>query len=170
LKSWLKQLVVKQKNLFYKYLNLSRVKTSSYQTISANNDTVVRKWWVVDAEGQVVGRLSSKIAHVLRGKHKPSFTPHVDCGDYIIVINAGKIRFTGNKVNQKEYISYSLYPGGQKREVAKNLLARKPIAIIENAVKGMLPKTKLGSAMFTKLFVYEGAEHNHQAQKPEELK
>ncbi len=145
------------------------MKTSSYQTISANDATVERKWWIVDAEGQVTGRLCSKIAHVLRGKHKPSFTPHVDCGDYVIVINAGKVRFTGAKLLQKEYLTYSLYPGGQKREVAKELLQRRPVKVVENAVKGMLPKTKLGRAMFQKLFVYEGSEHPHQAQKPEQL-
>lgn len=145
------------------------MKTSSYQTVSAKNETVERKWMIVDAEGEIVGRLSSKIAHILRGKHKPYFTPHVDCGDYVIVINADKVRFTGNKMNAKEYISYSMYPGGQKRVKAKDMMERKPIMILESAIKGMLPKTKLGSAMFRKLFVYEDAVHPHQAQKPEPL-
>lgn len=143
--------------------------TLSYRTQSAKKETVERKWYVVDAEGEVVGRLCSKIASVLRGKHKPSYTPHVDTGDCVIVINADKIRFTGSKMDQKEYITYSGYPGGQKRVVARQMLQKKPIAIIENAVKGMLPKNRLGRAMRKKLFVYEGAEHPHQAQKPEPL-
>jgi len=146
------------------------VNTLSYKTKSAKKEEVVRKWMVVDAENQVVGRIASQIAHVLRGKHKPSFTPHVDCGDNVIVINADKIRFTGSKWDQKTYLSYSLYPGGQKSTTAKELMAKKPRAVIENAVRGMLPKTKLGRAMFKKLYVYEGAEHGHEAQKPEPLK
>ncbi|GAB4264295.1 MAG: 50S ribosomal protein L13 [Saprospiraceae bacterium] len=141
--------------------------TLSYKTESAKKETVERKWYVVDAEGQTAGRLFSRIAHVLRGKHKPSFTPHVDTGDYVIVINADKIRFTGNKLQQKEYIHYTGYPGGQRRETAANLLQRKPEAVIENGVKGMLPKNKLGRAMIKKLFVYAGSEHPHAAQKPE---
>lgn len=144
--------------------------TLSYRTVSERKEDVVRKWHVVDAQGEVVGRLCSKIAHVLRGKHKPSYTPHIDTGDYVIVINAGKVRFTGNKWLQKEYLTYSGYPGGQKKINAKDLIAKKPIKIIENAVKGMLPKNKLGRQMYTKLFVYEGAEHPHAAQKPEILK
>lgn len=144
--------------------------TLSYKTKSAKKEEVVRKWYIVDAENQVVGRIASQIAHVLRGKHKPSYTPHVDCGDNIIVINADKIRFTGNKMDQKTYLSYSLYPGGQKSTTAKELMAKKPFGILENAVRGMLPKNKLGRAMFKKLYVYEGDEHNHQAQKPEPLK
>lgn len=144
--------------------------TLSYKTQSAKKETVERKWYVVDAEGEVVGRLCSRIAHVLRGKHKPSYTPHVDTGDYVIVINADKIRFTGNKWNQKEYITYSGYPGGQKRVVARELQEKKHYAVIENAVRGMLPKNRLGRAMFKKLFVYEGTEHPHVAQKPEPLK
>lgn len=143
--------------------------TLSYKTLSANKETVERKWYVVDAEGEVVGRLCSRIAAVLRGKHKPSYTPHVDTGDCVIVINADKVRFTGSKWDQKEYITYSGYPGGQKRKTAKEMLDKKPIAIIENGVKGMLPKNKLGRAMYKKLFVYEGSEHPHQAQKPEEF-
>lgn len=141
--------------------------TLSYKTQSAKKETVERKWYVVDAEGEVVGRLCSKIAHVLRGKHKPSYTPHVDTGDYVIVINADKIRFTGNKWAQKEYITFSGYPGGQKRTIASELHAKKSYAVVENAVKGMLPKNRLGRAMFKKLFVYEGSEHPHVAQKPE---
>lgn len=129
-----------------------------------------RNWYIVDADGQVAGRLFTRIATVLRGKHKPSFTPHVDTGDYVIVINAEKIRFTGNKLDQKEYQRYSGYPGGRKVELAKDLIARRPQAVIERGVKGMLPKTKLGRAMYKKLFVYEGGEHPHVAQKPEPFK
>ncbi|MEM9991130.1 MAG: 50S ribosomal protein L13 [Bacteroidota bacterium] len=143
--------------------------TLSYKTISANKQTVERKWYIVDAEGETVGRLCSKIAHVLRGKHQPSYTPHVDCGDNVIVINADKVRFTGQKMAQKEYITFSGYPGGQKRITAQELLQKKPRKIVENAVKGMLPKTKLGRAMFKKLYVYEGTEHPHEAQKPQEF-
>jgi large subunit ribosomal protein L13 len=128
-----------------------------------------RKWYVIDADGETVGRLSTRIAAVLRGKHKPLYTPHVDCGDFIIVVNADKIRFTGNKINDKVYLTYSGYPGGQRSVVAKDLLKKKPIAILEIAVKGMLPKTKLGRAMFKKLYVYEGAAHPHQAQQPQEF-
>ena len=144
--------------------------TLSYKTKSAKKEEVERQWHVIDAEGEVVGRICSQIATVLRGKHKPSYTPHVDTGDYVVVINAEKIRFTGNKWDQKEYITFSGYPGGQKRRVAKEQRAKKPISVVEHAVRGMLPKTKLGRAMIKKLFVYEGAEHPHQAQKPETLK
>ncbi len=144
--------------------------TLSYKTKSENKDSVERKWYVIDAEGEVVGRLCTRIASVLRGKHKPSFTPHFDAGDYVIVINADKVRFTGAKWDQKEYITYSGHPGGQKRTLAKNMMVKKPYAIIENAVRGMLPKTKLGRAMHKKLFVYAGDEHPHHAQKPEDFK
>lgn len=144
--------------------------TLSYKTKSENKDSVERKWYVIDAEGEVVGRLCTRIATVLRGKHKPSYTPHFDAGDYVIVINADKVRFTGAKWDQKEYITYSGHPGGQKRTVAKNMMTKKPYAIIENAVKGMLPKNKLGRAMIKKLFVYAGDEHPHHAQKPEDFK
>ncbi len=144
--------------------------TLSYKTISAKKEEVERKWYVVDADGQTAGRLFSSIASVLMGKHKPSFTSHVDTGDYVIVVNADKIRFTGDKLDQKEYLRYTGYPGGQRRETARSLLMRKPEAIIENGVRGMLPKTKLGRAMIKKLFVYAGAEHPHQAQQPEPFK
>lgn len=141
--------------------------TLSYKTKSSNKGTVEHKWHIVDAEGEVVGRLCSRIAHVLRGKHKPSFTPHVDCGDYVIVVNAEKVRFTGSKMDQKEYLRYTGYPGGQRKSTPKDLLKKKPFAIIENAVRGMLPKNRLGRQMFKKLFVYAGPEHPHQAQQPE---
>ncbi len=141
--------------------------TLSYKTESAKKETVSRKWYVVDADGEVVGRLASRIAHVLRGKHKPSYTPHVDTGDYVVVINAEKVRFSGSKWDQKEYITFSGYPGGQKSRTARETLDKKPIDIIENAVRGMLPKNTLGRQMFKKLFVYVGGEHPHQAQQPE---
>jgi large subunit ribosomal protein L13 len=144
-----------------------KVNTLSYKTQSAKKEEVERKWFIVDADGEVVGRLCTKIAQVLRGKHKPSYTPHVDTGDYVIVINAEKIRFTGNKMQDKEYQTYSGYPGGQKSRTAKEMLDKHPIRIVELAVKGMLPKTRLGRQMYKKLFVYEGAEHPHEAQKPE---
>ncbi len=144
--------------------------TLSYKTISAKKETVERNWYVVDAEGETLGRLCTKIASVLRGKHKPSYTPHVDCGDFVIVINAGKVRLTGSKMDKKEYITFSGYPGGQKRKTAKELIAKKPFAPIEIAVKGMLPKNKLGRQMYRKLFVYAGSEHPHQAQQPQPFK
>ncbi len=129
-----------------------------------------RDWYVVDADGQTAGRLFSRIAHVLRGKHKPSYTPHVDTGDYVVVINAEKIHFTGNKFQQKEYIRHTGYPGGLRRESLGRVLARKPEFVIEKGVKGMLPKNKLGRAMYKKLFVYTGSKHPHQAQKPQPFK
>lgn len=144
--------------------------TLSYKTKSVSKDEASRNWYVVDADGEVVGRIASKIASVLRGKHKPSFTPHADTGDFVIVVNAEKIKFTGAKLDQKEYLRYSGYPGGLRRRTAGEMLEKKPIAIIEKAVKGMLPKNKLGRAMFKKLFVYEGGEHPHTAQKPEPFK
>jgi large subunit ribosomal protein L13 len=143
--------------------------TLSYKTISANKETVEQKWFVVDAEGKTVGRLCTQIAHILRGKHKPSYTPHVDCGDYIIVLNAEKVKFTGNKMNAKEYQTYSGYPGGQKIATAKEVLQKHPERIIEMAVKGMLPKNRLGRAMYKKLFVYTGDVHPHAAQQPQPL-
>lgn len=144
--------------------------TLSYKTKSAKPSDIQRDWYVIDAEGEVVGRLASRIAHVLRGKHKPQYTPHMDCGDCIIVLNADKVRFTGKKMEEKEYITYSLYPGGQKSRKAKEVHKKKPEAILEMAVKGMLPKNSLGRRMFKKLFVYSGTEHPHQAQNPQPFK
>jgi len=143
------------------------VDTLSYKTKSLRKEDVDRKWYIIDAEGEVVGRLCSRIAHVLRGKHKPSYTPHVDNGDYVIVINADKVRFTGQKWVKKEYIRHSHYPGGQKVTTAREMRERFPERIIEHAVRGMLPKNRLGRQMFKKLFVYAGPEHPHAAQKPE---
>jgi large subunit ribosomal protein L13 len=146
------------------------VDTLSYKTISANAQTATHKWYVIDAEGEIVGRLATRIATVLRGKHKPEFTAHVDTGDFVIVLNADKVRFTGDKLDAKEYQRYSGYPGGQKRRTAREMLDKQPHKVIESAVKGMLPKTKLGRAMFKKLFVYADASHPHAAQKPEPFK
>lgn len=143
--------------------------TLSYKTKSAKPAEVERSWYIVDAQDKVLGRLCSEIAQVLRGKNKPSYTPHVDTGDYVIVINAEKVKLTGSKLDQKTYIRYSGYPGGQKSTTAKELLEKKPTAIVEKAVKGMLPKNTLGRQMFKKLFVYEGSEHKHEAQQPKEL-
>ncbi len=135
----------------------------------ASAETIERKWYVVDAEGCTLGRLSSEIAKVLRGKNKPIFTPHVDTGDYVIVINAEKIKVTGKKLDQKIYYHHSDYVGGMKETKLKEMLAKKPERVIELAVKGMLPKGPLGRSMYTKLHVYAGAEHGHEAQKPEVL-
>ena len=143
--------------------------TLSYKTVSIRKEDVKRDWYVVDMEGQVVGRAATKIATILRGKHKPSYTPHIDCGDYIIIINADKLRFTGQKMDQNQYFSHSGYPGGQKVITPRQLLEKKPYAGIEKAGKGMLPKNKLGRKMFKKMFVYAGAEHPHQAQQPKKL-
>lgn len=143
--------------------------TLSYKTKPVVLTSSNRSWYVVDAQDKEVGRICSHIAHILRGKHKPSFTPYMDAGDYVIVINADKVRFTGKKLLQKEYITYSLYPGGQKRRTAAQMLVKKPIGVVENAVKGMLPKNTLGKMMFRKLFVYAGTEHPHSAQKPQPI-
>lgn len=143
--------------------------TTSYKTISANNKTVRKNWHVIDAENQVVGRLCSKIAHVLRGKHKPYYTPHVDCGDFVIVLNADKVRFTGNKTTEKQYIRYTGYPGGQRFATPKHVLETHPERVIEHAVRGMLPKNRLGRQMFKKMFIYTGTDHPHQAQQPKPL-
>ena len=140
--------------------------TLSYKTISANKNTVKKEWIVIDAENEVVGRLATKVANVLRGKHKPCFTPHVDCGDNVIVINADKVRFTGKKFTDKVYVRHTGYPGGQRFSTPKELMAKFPIRIVEHAVKGMLPKNKLGDALYRNLKVYAGAEHPHQAQNP----
>jgi large subunit ribosomal protein L13 len=141
-----------------------------FTTKHANEATVKHDWYVVDGTNQTVGRMCAKIAAILRGKNKAYYTPHVDCGDFIIVINASKVVFTGNKMEDKKYLTFSGYPGGQKAEVAENLLKRRPEAVIERAVKGMLPKNRLGRQMYKKLFVYGGAEHPHGAQKPAALK
>ena len=129
-------------------------------------ETVERKWYVIDAEGKPLGRVASKAAHMLRGKHKPTFTPHIDCGDYIIIVNAEKVLLTGNKLNDKKYYNHSMYAGGLRERAAKEMIERYPEEMIERAVKGMLPKGRLGRQMYKKLFVYAGPEHKHEAQKP----
>ncbi|MBL7811349.1 MAG: 50S ribosomal protein L13 [Bacteroidetes bacterium] len=139
----------------------------TYKTVSANKATVNKRWYVVDAEGQTLGRMASRIAFVMRGKNKPDFTPHVDCGDNVIVINAEKVVLTGAKMENREYLRHTGYPGGQRSTLAKNM---KPTRLIEEAVRGMLPKNRLGRAVFTNLFVYEGSEHPHAAQQPQEMK
>ena len=139
------------------------------QTYMANPDKIERKWYVVDADGCTLGRLASGVASVLRGKNKPQFTPHVDTGDYVIIVNADKIKVTGKKLDQKIYYNHSDYVGGMKETTLKEMLAKKPERVIELAVKGMLPKGPLGRSMYTKLFVYAGPEHKHEAQKPEAL-
>jgi large subunit ribosomal protein L13 len=144
--------------------------TLSYKTVSANSKTVTKEWVVIDANTEILGRLSSKIAFILRGKHKANFTPHVDCGDNVIVINADKVRFTGNKFSQKEYVSYTGYPGGQRFISPKDLMAKHPTRVVEKAVRGMLPKNKLGNAIFKNLYVYAGGEHPHAAQNPKTIK
>lgn len=143
--------------------------TLSYKTVSANKETADKKWFIVDAEGQTVGRLASKVAKVIRGKHKPNFTPHADCGDNVIVVNAEKVSFSGTKLVDKEYIRHTGYPGGQRMTSAEEMLRKQPERLIEKAVKGMLPKNTLGRRLFTNLKVYQGTEHNHEAQKPEVL-
>ena len=139
------------------------------KTYMANPDKIERKWYVVDAEGCTLGRLSSEIAQVLRGKNKPEYTPHVDTGDYVIVVNADKVKVTGKKLQQKVYYNHSDYVGGMRETTLAEMLAKKPEKVVELAVKGMLPKGPLGRAMIKKLHVYAGPEHNNQAQKPEVL-
>ncbi len=141
--------------------------TLSYKTVSGNKETANKKWLLVDAEGQTVGRLASKVAKLARGKHKTNFTPHADCGDNVIVINAAKISFSGTKLENKEYVRYTGYPGGQRSLTAQELLKRNPARVIEKAIKGMLPKNTLGRQLYTNIKVYAGNEHTHEAQKPE---
>ena len=138
----------------------------SYRTVSANAQTITKEWILIDAENQTLGRLATRVANVLRGKHKPSFTPHVDCGDNVIIINAEKIVLTGKKLTDKVYVRHTGYPGGQRFSTPQQLLNTHPIRVIEHAVRGMLPKNKLGDALYRNLKVYAGAEHPHQAQNP----
>lgn len=138
----------------------------SYKTVSANKETVQKEWVVVDAKGKTLGRLASVVATLLRGKHKPNFTPHVDCGDNVIVINASEVNLTGNKLNDKVYVRHTGYPGGQRFTTAKAMQQKNPALLVEKAVKGMLPKNRLGAQLFRNLNVYAGAEHKHEAQQP----
>jgi len=142
------------------------VDTLSYKTISANKATVDKQWLLVDAEGQTLGRLASKVAKLLRGKHKPNFTPHVDCGDNVVIVNAEKIYLSGNKWESKTYKRYTGYPGGQRSQTAQEMKDKYPERIVEKSVKGMLPKNKLGAELFRNLRVYVGPEHDQEAQKP----
>ena len=144
--------------------------TLSFKTKSANKETVNKEWLLIDAEGQTLGRLATQVAVLLRGKHKTDFTPHVDCGDNVVVINAEKIVLTGNKLTDKQYVRYSGYPGGQRSRTPEEVLRKKPEFIVEHAVKGMLPKNRLGADLFRNLFVYAGPEHKQEAQKPKEHK
>ncbi|SEL21059.1 LSU ribosomal protein L13P [Aquimarina amphilecti] len=143
--------------------------TLSYKTVSANKATVSKEWLHIDAEGQTLGRLSSVVAILLRGKHKPNFTPHVDCGDNVVITNAEKINLTGKKWTDKSYIRHTGYPGGQRSLTAQELFDKNPERLIEKAVKGMLPKNKLGAVLFRNLKVYAGADHNQDAQKPKTI-
>lgn len=135
-------------------------------TFMQKKETVDRKWYVIDAEGKTLGRLATKAAHVLRGKHKPTYTPHIDCGDYVIVINAEKVVLTGNKLNDKMYYNHSGFPGGLRERNAKTMVEKYPEEMVERAIKGMLPHNSLGRQMGRKLFVYAGSDHKHDAQKP----
>jgi large subunit ribosomal protein L13 len=143
--------------------------TLSYKTANANKETVTKEWVLIDAENEVLGRLASKVAYLLKGKHKVNYTPHVDCGDNVVIINADKIALNGNKWDTKEYIRHSGYPGGQTRIVAKDMMQKKPFAMVEKAVKGMLMKNKLGAQHFRNLYVYAGTEHPHQGQNPKPI-
>ena len=143
--------------------------TLSYKTVSANAATVNKEWVLIDAENEILGRMASSAANLLRGKHKPNYTPHVDCGDNVIIINAEKIRLTGDKWEAKNYIRHSGYPGGQKSLTARELMEKNPIAMVEKAIKGMLPKNKLGADLYRNLHVYAGSEHKQEAQKPTKL-
>ena len=151
--------------VLFKKINV--VNTLSYRTISANSETADKQWVLVDAEGQTLGRLASKVAKMIRGKHKANFTPHVDCGDNVIVINAEKVMLSGTKMETKEYIRYTGYPGGQRTLTAKEIMEKHPERLVEKAVKGMLPKNRLGRTLYTNLKVYVGSEHKHEAQKPQ---
>jgi len=142
------------------------VNTLSYKTVSANAATVEKNWVVVDAEGQTLGRLASKVALLLRGKRKPNYTPHVDCGDNVIILNAEKVVLSGNKMTDKTYVWHTGYPGGQRTTNPESMMAKFPERVVEKAVKGMLPKNRLGAQLFRNLHVYAGAEHKHEAQQP----
>lgn len=140
--------------------------TLSYKTKSVNKESADKKWLVIDVENQILGRAASEVAKLLRGKHKATFTPHADTGDYVIILNAEKIRLTGTKATTKTYIRHTGYPGGQRSLTVEEVLDKKPIKVFEAAVKGMLPKSKLGRAVFKNMHVYAGSEHDHEAQKP----
>lgn len=144
--------------------------TLSYKTVSLNKATVEKNWVIVDAEAQVLGRVASEVAKIIRGKHKPGYTPNVDCGDNVIVINSDKIRLTGKKWSEKQYVRHTGYPGGQRIATPLEVKAKSSTILVEKAVKGMLPKNRLGSQLYKNLFVYAGSEHPHEAQQPKEVK
>jgi large subunit ribosomal protein L13 len=146
------------------------VDTLSYKTVSANKATVTKEWILIDAKDETLGRLASKVAYVLRGKHKTNFTPHVDCGDNVIIINAEKVKMTGKKMTDRQIYRHTGYPGGQRIQSPADMIAKKPTSVIEHAVKGMLPKNRLGSELFRNLFVYAGETHPHEAQQPKSVK
>jgi len=143
--------------------------TLSYKTVSVNKQTVNKEWLLIDAEGMILGRLASKVAILLRGKHKPEYTPHVDCGDNVVIINAEKVKLSGRKMDDKIFIRHSGYPGGQRSRTAREVLEKFPERLVEHAVKGMLPKNRLGSDLFRNLYVYVGPEHNQEAQQPRKI-
>lgn len=143
--------------------------TLSYKTVSANKQTVDKQWLLVDANDVVLGRLSSVVAKLLRGKHKPNYTPHVDCGDNVVIINADKVKLTGNKWDNRTIFSYSGYPGGRHDKLQSEILSKTPTRVVEHAIKGMLPKTRLGAQLFRNLFVYAGPEHKQNAQQPKPI-
>jgi large subunit ribosomal protein L13 len=145
------------------------MKSRSYSTRTVAEKDVNREWFIVDAEGKTLGRMTSRIAAILRGKHKATFTPNTDCGDYVIVINSGKVRVTGKKLTDRSLVRYTGHPGGQRHATLQEVIDKNPNKLIEHSVKGMLPKSSLGDKLFRKLFVYEGAEHPHSAQKPKDL-
>ena len=144
--------------------------TLSYKTVSANKATVNKQWYVIDADGEILGRLTSQVAKILRGKNKPDFTPHVDCGDNVIILNAHKIKLTGNKWADKTYISHTGYPGGQRTINAESLMAKKPTEMVRKAIKGMLPKNRLAAEQLKNVYIYDSTEHEHEAQKPKTIK
>ena len=143
--------------------------TLSYKTLSANKETANKQWWIVDAEGEILGRMASKVAKVLRGKYKTNFTPHADCGDYVVVINAGKIVMSGNKMEKREIFSHTGFQGGQKRTSPAQMLAKDETSVVKHAIKGMLPKNKLGRAILKNCHIYAGTQHEQEAQKPQTL-
>ena len=145
------------------------MQSRSYSTRTVSDKDLKREWFIVDADGATLGRMTTKIASVLRGKHKPTFTPNMDCGDYVIVINSKKVRMTGKKMTDRPLVRYTGHPGGQRFATPAELIEKNPNKLIEHAVKGMLPKSSLGDRLYTKLFIYEGAEHPHDAQKPKAL-
>jgi len=142
----------------------------SYKTVFVNKEAAEKGWVIVDAENQIVGRIASNIAKVIRGKNKPSFTPNADCGDNVIVINAGKVRFTGKKFNEKIYLTHTGYTGGQREATPRETMAKNPTRVLEHAIKHMLPKTRLGRKLFNNVYIYAGSEHPHDAQQPKEIK